>query len=229
MTPHHPLALASCLLLAACSTVNSYTWPWPDNTKPCQKSCTPEESMKAVADAAGFCRNVQNHYEFKDSTLDNTQVLISWTGALAGSVAAPIAKGSAVKAWSGLSGITNGLQDSLNRQYSDTVMLARRKSVYDAASKNIESIISAPDDNARVRAAIAMAMAMACALSSASIDIKLNKALLDAASAATDAANTPAEANKTDLADKPADVNTPGAAGTPDAATGKPQDKSPPK
>ena len=199
MTPHRPLALASCLLLAACSTVNSYTWPWPGNTKPCQKSCTPEESMKAVADAAGFCRNVQNHYEFKDSTLDNTQVLISWTGALAGSVAAPIAKGSAVKAWSGLSGITNGLQDSLNRQYSDTVMLARRKSVYDAASKNIESIISAPDDNARVRAAIAMAMA--CALSSASIDIKLNKALLDAASAATDAA------------------------GTPDAATGKPQAK----
>lgn len=229
MTPHRPLALAlaSCLLLAACSTVNSYTWPWPENTKPCQKSCTPEESMKAVADAAGFCRNVQNHYEFKDSTLDNTQVLISWTGALAGSVAAPIAKGSAVKAWSGLSGITNGLQDSLNRQYSDTVMLARRKSVYDAASKNIESIISAPDDNARVRAAIAMAMA--CALSSASIDIKLNKALLDAASAATDAANTPAEANKTDLAGKPADANTPGAAGTPDAATGKPQDKSPPK
>ena len=199
MTPHRPLALASCLLLAACSTFNSYTWPWPVNTKPCQKSCTPEESMKAVADAAGFCRNVQNHYEFKDSTLDNTQVLISWTGALAGSVAAPIAKGSAVKAWSGLSGITNGLQDSLNRQYSDTVMLARRKSVYDAASKNIESIISAPDDNARVRAAIAMAMA--CALSSASIDIKLNKALLDAASAATDAANTP------------------------DAATGKPQAK----
>lgn len=227
MTPHRPLALASCLLLASCGTLNSYTWPWPDNTKPCQKSCTPEESMKAVADAAGFCRNVQNHYEFKDSTLDNTQVLISWTGALAGSVAAPIAKGSAVKAWSGLSGITNGLQDSLNRQYSDTVMLARRKSVYDAASKNIESIISAPDDNARVRAAIAMAMA--CALSSASIDIKLNKALLDAASAATDAANTPAEANKTDLADKPADVNKPGAAGTPDAATGKPQDKSPPK
>lgn len=227
MTPHRPLALASCLLLAACSTVNSYTWPWPENTKPCQKSCTPEESMKAVADAAGFCRNVQNHYEFKDSTLDNTQVLISWTGALAGSVAAPIAKGSAVKAWSGLSGITNGLQDSLNRQYSDTVMLARRKSVYDAASKNIESIISAPDDNARVRAAIAMAMA--CALSSASIDIKLNKALLDAASAATDAANTPAEADKTGATDKPADANKPGATGTPDAATGKPQDKRAPK
>jgi len=168
-------ALSGCASLYGAS---STTWPWKAESNICAgTTCSEAEALKAYVAASSFCRDVQNYYESGGQRTNSTKVAIGAVGTLAGSVVAPIANGTAAKAWSGLSGATNAVQLSLDEAFAAAVTVKRRAAVSSAAADGASAYAKAADANKRVLAAVDMARL--CAMGSAEADKAAVKALTD--------------------------------------------------
>ncbi|WP_437882150.1 hypothetical protein [Pseudomonas sp. LRF_L74] len=107
-------------LLGGCTTARDAgptQWPWGDsnlkNLKGCQSSCSTAEMYESVIAATTFCRQVSNFYEGSSNINSRTKLGVKVLGVFAGSVFGITAGGTAAKAWSSLSGATNGIQTDL--------------------------------------------------------------------------------------------------------------------
>lgn len=150
----------------------------------CSGECKDSQALRAISFAFDTCRNTQNLYERRGFNSKASQFAVAVAGALAGAVAAPIAKGSGTKAWSGLSGAANGIQNQLNEQFSDAIAAQDRQAVLDAMTRGEERLRVAPDANKKVLEA--EIMAYDCTMAAASIDAAINHAINTAAKAAAD-------------------------------------------
>lgn len=110
------------LVLTGCSklglTKSEPAWPWKPQIQSqlsgCMSgSCTQKDAYEAVLATVTYCREVSNHYENGGNVTDRARLGVKILGVLAGSVFGVTAGGSAAKAWSGLSGATNGIQSDL--------------------------------------------------------------------------------------------------------------------
>ncbi|MFW9082036.1 hypothetical protein ACOI9X_22610 [Pseudomonas sp. P2757] len=68
---------------------------------------------QSVIAATSFCRQVSNFYEGTGNINSRTKLGVKVLGVLAGSIFGVTAGGTAAKAWSSLSGATNGIQTDL--------------------------------------------------------------------------------------------------------------------
>lgn len=149
---------------------SSAKWPWSESSRPCaaMNSCNAGDAIGAFEAASNYCRSVQNYYESGGRKSDTTQFMIGAVGAIAGTVIAPIAKGSAATAWSGLSGATNAVQLSMEDTFSTSLAVKRRGAVVAAATQGSAAYMDAPDENTKVLRAIDMARR--CSMAGAEAD-----------------------------------------------------------
>lgn len=171
---------AAAPLLSACGSFSVVSapraeWPWEDDSFCAAPSCNGKEALSAYIKASKFCRQVQNYYESGGQRANNVKLGVGIVGTLAGAVVAPIAKGTSATAWSGLSGVTNGLQTSFDEAFSLSLAVNRRVAVVAAAAEGEQAYAAQTNDNARVAAAVSMATA--CANASALADQKALQSL----------------------------------------------------
>lgn len=112
------LALLTLPLLVGCNkdkAAGSPDWPWGSKTEleGCKTTCTTTEMYQSVIAATSFCRQVSNFYEGTGNINSRTKLGVKVLGVFAGSVFGVTAGGTAAKAWSSLSGATNGIQTDL--------------------------------------------------------------------------------------------------------------------
>ncbi|WP_213941326.1 hypothetical protein [Pseudomonas sp. dw_612] len=114
------LSLFTLSLLVGCNkdkAADSPVWPWGDseikNLQGCNTACSTTEMYQSVIAATSFCRQVSNFYEGTGNINSRTKLGVKVLGVLAGSVFGVTAGGTAAKAWSSLSGATNGIQTDL--------------------------------------------------------------------------------------------------------------------
>ncbi|MFJ4375183.1 hypothetical protein ACIP1T_21575 [Pseudomonas japonica] len=120
-----------CVLLSGCATDNAGrteviinpqpTWPWKKTAPELDLSscksggeCSYYDAYSSIMATGAYCRDVSNFYENGGNINSNTRLGVKILGVLAGSVFGITAGGSAAKAWSGLSGATNGIQSDLS-------------------------------------------------------------------------------------------------------------------
>ena len=120
-----PLMCACALLaLSGCAAINDKIYPpavAPDWSAICkdEATCKPEDRARRSYEAAmKYCVDKQDEYQKFDFTTSQFRFGIGTVGALAGAVVAPIASGTAAKAWSGLSGAANGIQTGYDQAFS---------------------------------------------------------------------------------------------------------------
>lgn len=185
------LCAALVVLLSGCATSHKYNvapWPWTAKANASGKStiepvcatdkCSPGEARIAYLQATEFCRRMQDYYAAGGMYAQSGKMALSTIGAVAGSVIAPIASGTAATAWSGVSGVTNGLQTQVNEAFSEAVDIQRRASIATAARNGDTAFRKdAETDDERVYAAIAMARE--CAMGPAEADRSTMRALVD--------------------------------------------------
>lgn len=177
------LSFAFCFsfALTGCASIigaNSPDWPWTGTSACRAAACDAKEAMDAFNAASDYCRRVQNYYEAGGQKANSNKVAIATAGTLAGSVIAPIANGTAAKAWSGLSGATNALQATMDEAFSASVSIKRRAAVVSAAQQGFKNYKSSgTDSNGQVIAAINMASE--CSMSSARADLHTLRVLSD--------------------------------------------------
>lgn len=153
------LGLATGVLFAACSCSTlsqskSVKWPWSNGHSPCSAHrCQPAEAVQAFVRASEFCRDVQNYYESRGFYSESGRFGIGLVGVLAGAVGAPLSTGAASKAWTSVSGATNGLQMQMDTAFSGAVSAKRRATIATAYNdavkdyKSIQPVWSAPLKN----------------------------------------------------------------------------------
>lgn len=147
-------------------------WPWDqkdddDNDKNdsrvslngCRvKECSDNDMFAAMLATGTYCRQVSNYYENGGNINSGTRLAVKVLGVLAGSVFGITAGGSAAKAWSGLSGATNGIQADLSDNASARSNRARIVSKI-LADYNVEvkALLSDKDPTVQVRRQIVWA------------------------------------------------------------------------
>ncbi|WP_298854068.1 hypothetical protein [uncultured Aquimonas sp.] len=183
MIRHMP-AIILAALMCGCATTGAPNWPWdPDQGKGIKlcsdPNCSANDALSAFNQANFFCRRVHNYYERGGKIVDTYDFAISAGGAIAGAVIAPLAKGSAKAAWSGLAGSASAIQTQLNDSFAANVAINRRLAVAQAAQLGTEEYGNARDDRERVEAAVAMARA--CAIAPAAADAAAMKAVSESA------------------------------------------------
>lgn len=167
--------------LSGCQTnyfgAETAEWPWKkvDTTTMCSATCTPSDATRAFLLAANYCRSVQNYYESGGRMATNSQLAIGAVGVLAGSVMAPITKGTAAAAWSGLSGATNALQIPMQEAYSASISVRRRALIAHNAQEDIQKYSRENDSSKKI--VLAIAMALNCSTGAATADESALKAL----------------------------------------------------
>lgn len=115
------MTTTSCIFLSGCSFYDKHqinpppTYPWKgvENIGLCTPNCTDADAYTSVLAATQYCRGVSNYYDNKSTNAKTANRTIKFVGILAGSIFGVTAGGSAAKAWSALSGATNGLQSDL--------------------------------------------------------------------------------------------------------------------
>lgn len=176
------VALAAVVMLSSgCATNHKYgvaPWPWPATVALCDgATCQLKHALLAFNQANMFCRQMQDYYAAGGVYAKSGKMTVSTVGAVAGSVIAPLASGSAASAWSGVSGVANGLQSEIDQTFSDAVDVQRRAGIAAAASTGAGAFLDASTDyTAKVFAA--MDMARECAMSSGKSDKEALKALV---------------------------------------------------
>lgn len=204
--------------LAGCLNVGMPLWPWKDNPNPCKPQdtsgltieqvaainaktdCNGMDAITAYATALQYCRDVQGQYDRTSNKYSNASYYLSSAGALAGAVVSPVAKGSAVTAWSGFSGATNAARTSFEDAFAGSVAIARSARISGAVKQGATNYEKAPSERDKVR--VSMEMALACQLSAADADKDIIKNTL--ADIKGDDQDKPADTTKKPT-DKPAD------------------------
>ncbi len=174
-------AICIALTLPGCANLGggiaTAAWPWPENSAKLCGPCNAKQALIAFNDASKFCRDVQNYYESGGRRQGSNQVYIGALGSIAGSVLAPISKGTAATAWSGLSGATNALQLSIDEAFSANVAVKRRVAVSDAAKTAANAYNTETDYDKKFASAVNMARN--CAMGAADADKIILKAITD--------------------------------------------------
>ena len=160
------LTLTGCATLFGASPVG---WPWEDKP-PCKTDiCNAAESLNAFVAASNYCRAIQGYYESGGRKSNNAQLTVGIVGMVAGAVVAPVAQGSAAKAWSGLSGATNGLQLALEDTFSTSLSVKRRVAVVDAAASGVTAYMKENSDYTK-KVVLSVDMALQCSMAAAKAD-----------------------------------------------------------
>ena len=145
----------------------------------CQNpKCDDADALAALDLALKTCTSTQNLYEKRGFNSKRFHFGIALVGALAGAVAAPLAKGSGTAAWSGVSGAANGIQSQFDEQFSYAITVQERAAIADAMTAGTATFQKDHDSFSRV--ADANIMANNCRVASS----KADKAVLDAISSA---------------------------------------------
>lgn len=101
-------------------------------------TCTETNALAAYFNASKYCRAVQNYYEPGGKRAFATKTGIGVLGTFSAIVMAPLSSGSAASAWTGLSGVANAAQTSLDEEFEKAVY-AKRRAFIDQAAKEGES------------------------------------------------------------------------------------------
>lgn len=197
------LLLMLPLFLNGCSTIQSVTsaaqpiWPWklPEESvgnseavvnvlcsgkdANSKTTCTETDALAAYFNATKYCRSVQNYYESGGKRAFATKTGIGILGTFSAIVMAPLSSGSAASAWTGLSGVANAAQTSLDEEFEKTVYAKRRAFIDEAAeageSKYLE--LSGQGKPATTLIATAIQTARSCSTASAKADDAIFNAL----------------------------------------------------
>lgn len=153
-------------------------WPWGEE-QPCTAECVEKDAVKAYASAITYCIELQRYMGQGNGVISSGRFMLAATGTLAGAVFAPLAKGSASTAWSGLSGSTNALQAAVDENFSGVLALKRRASVATAGKDGIAGYPKRGSANDRVYASVTMAFN--CAVAPAGIESQAIKAVSEVA------------------------------------------------
>ncbi|MFK2905262.1 hypothetical protein ISP17_14965 [Dyella ginsengisoli] len=163
--------VSSAIVLCGCA--QTVKWPWAGDSgnaaSPCPTgTCTVADATAALTQASEFCRGVQNYYEGNGNRTSGWRLFTAISGTLAGAVAAPLAKGSAKDAWSGLSGSANGLQQEVDGAFNGVLNAKRRAAVMQAYTDSLTEFKASND--ADVNVSVAVSMAAKCAMAPAEVD-----------------------------------------------------------
>ena len=176
------LTLAGALLaLSGCASVNSQFFPKAEEPK-WSSLCKDEPSTsdscarRAYERAMTYCVAKQAEYQDFDLATNQFRFGIGTVGAIAGAVVAPLASGTAAKAWSGLSGATNGIQTGYDQAFSAARETNRRAAL--ASLIDDFGAHYAPDDTPDRRYAMSVLYASKCAASAGAADAKAIKAIM---------------------------------------------------
>lgn len=173
--------LTAALILTGCGTLKTKTaqWPWTDK-KVCQveSECRLADALEAYAEASYFCREVHNYYERNGFVGDGASTAIGVVGALSGAVAAPLASGSAAKAWAGLSGATNAMQTNMNNFMSSALAMKRQSAVREAIDAGGNAFINA-EGLYQKQVILSIQMANQCWSAAGAADEKVLKSLVE--------------------------------------------------
>ena len=206
--------MVTCVVaLGGCATATQKEPKEPEITDAqaftCAGTCTDYEVSRAINHAFQRCRNTQNLYERRGFNSKSGQLAVAVVGALAGAVAAPIAKGSGAKAWSGLSGAANGIQTQLDEQFSATIIAQERLAVSDAMVRG-EVILRAAEKEANPPKEVfeAQVMAYECSMAAATADAAVANAISTAALQVADNHKKATEAANAQLSNKDDQNNT---------------------
>lgn len=135
-------------------------WPWDQRGKDnkdllndCRTtSCSDNDMFTAMLATGMYCRQVSNYYENGGNINSATRLGAKVLVALAGSVFGMTAGGSAAKAWSGLSGATNGIQADLSDNASARSNRARIVSkILSDCSVEIKTLLGDKDTTLQMR------------------------------------------------------------------------------
>lgn len=154
-------------------------WPWTEEKQPCMAQCEEKDAVKAYASAITYCIELQRYMGQGSGAISSGRFMLATTGTLAGAVFAPLAKGTASTAWSGLSGSTNALQAAVDENFSGVLALKRRASVATAGKDGIVGYPKGGSANDRVYASVTMAFN--CAVAPAGVESAAIKAVSEAA------------------------------------------------
>lgn len=163
--------LVGCASLTQRQTAS---WPWVEEDgsfKLCNKgaSCTDQDALRAFEMASKFCRNVHNFYESRGQAGLGAKASIGILGTLAGAVAAPLANGSATKAWAGLSGASNAMQTQMDDALSNALSLKRQAAIADAVKEGASEFDGIQNSPAK-QVIAAMMMSNGCWLAAGKAD-----------------------------------------------------------
>lgn len=95
-------------------------------------------------------------------------------GALSGGVFSQLAQGSAAQAWSGVSGVANGMQNQMDHAFSGLLEVKRRQDIA-VAARRLEHAAQATDSDKAVN--IAMQTALDCTMGATNSDAAALKAV----------------------------------------------------
>ena len=177
------LLVACAVLLSGCAGLRGSTstpWPWAQGApeRPVCKdmgNCRSDDALHAYMSASDYCRRLHAYYESGGRKNEGFQFGVGAAGAVAGSLIAPIAKGTAAKAWSGLSGAANAVQLSMEEAFSTSVAVRRSLKVKSAADAGAEAFTKAGNPYAAVL--VAVEMARACSMAATDADAEALEAL----------------------------------------------------
>lgn len=170
--------LATLIGCTSAGGIKGAKWPWKDGAIPCGETCEKEHALRAFIESSKYCRDVQNYYESGGFYATSSRLVVGTLGALAGSVFAPLAEGTAAKAWAGLSGATNALQSQMDEAFSSAVAVRRRSAIAQIADEGFKRYFKEGNSNTD-KVLIAIDTARACSMGSAVADRATLRALTD--------------------------------------------------
>lgn len=180
--------IIALIILTGCTklglTRTSPAWPWAPGDKVkltgcLEGSCSNKDMYQAVMATLTYCREVSNHYENGGNVTDGARLGVKVFGVLAGSVFGITAGGSAAKAWSGLSGATNGIQSDLGE---NSLLRANRakliSTILDDYDKQIKGPLSRSPITQEARTDViraSLSVSSRCAVASEALPEDLDK------------------------------------------------------
>ncbi len=159
--------------------VQAVPWPWDKDNMPCKsETCKQEEIRLAYLQASQFCRELHNYYLRKSTKTKGGRFWLTLTGAIAGSVVAPISGESTTNAMAGIAGATNAANTALDNFFSEASNLKKRAAIAQATLEGQHKFNSEMVDSKKL--IIAFNMASECAMSSSEIDKSTLQSVLNA-------------------------------------------------
>jgi hypothetical protein len=111
----------------------------------------------------------------KGVAIGGTKLGIGTIGAISGSVIAQFAQGGAAQAWSGVSGVANGMQTQIDQSFGDAIDIKRREYIARAAFDGAARVRDAGTPGRKIE--LSMQMALACSMNAATADANILKLL----------------------------------------------------
>lgn len=167
--------------LGACQTFSPAPWPWTSSNvavpvPTCTAdACTESDARAALAVASKYCYDVMNKQGMKGAAIGGSKLAIGTIGAVSGSVIAQFAQGAAAQAWSGVSGVANGMQTQIDQSFANAIDIRRREHIAQAAFEGAALVHDATTPADKIERS--MQMALGCSMNAATADATILKLL----------------------------------------------------